>query len=91
MPLKEIPVLGEPPRKKIRYRRVPAHPASKPRSLQWCKSYTGGCFICGKCKSLYRSRILLHIHKQEKCYNPRWHEDQRWLRTIKSGTKLTKL
>ena len=79
-----------PPRKRLPYKKTPKHPAMKPRSLQWCTPFEDGYFICGKCKKLYRSRKLLQHHKETKCYNWLWHEDQRMERLRKADKMPTK-
>jgi len=73
------------------YRRVPYHPARKSRKLQWAVPLSDGFFTCGRCKALYRSRLRLHLHKKEKCYNELWLEDQRFKQTIKNGLQPIKM
>ena len=63
-------------KKRQPYDQVPYNPARKPRKLQWAIPSPNGYFICGRCKSLYRTRIRLHFHKKEKCYNEICLEDQ---------------
>jgi hypothetical protein len=70
-------------RHKRPYRKVPPHPARKPRHLQWSNNVGGGSFRCGRCKKLYRSRLLLHQHKQNFCYNWLYMLDRDTYRRIK--------
>ena len=69
------------------YRKVPPHPARKPRHLQWSNNVRGGSFRCGRCKKLYRSRLLLHQHKQNFCYNWLYMLDRDTFRRFKPEKK----
>jgi hypothetical protein len=77
------------PRKKTR-KRVPAHPARKPKSQQWATTVAGGAYICGSCKMLYDRPSHLHAHKKSTCYNWLFYEDLRFLTTKRALSNRSK-
>ena len=58
------------------------HSAEKPRAQQWCHTFPGGAFVCGRCKAFFFTRHRARS-RRKICQGKYQRELERFTRTLR--------